>query len=208
MESATLFAKRIVNERRAQGLSVYDGGLGENPLSLPKELCQELVLHAEDKGYTPIDGHSELRDTILEHYKTDEYIPDSCVVGNGLKELLFITQLAFDGIIILIAPFWTSYDMQAEILKKPVIILKTKFSEGYKLNIEYIENEMSKYNEPKMLIFNNPTNPTGIVYTPSEVKQIAEACEKYNVTVLADEIYIDLVHTGYNTDSISKYCRY
>ena len=113
MESATLYAKRIVNERRAQGLPVYDGGLGENPLAPPDELCEELKLHVKNKGYTPVDGIPELRESILKFYNTEQYMPNSCVVGNGLKELIFIGQMAFEGTIVLLAPYWVSYGQQA-----------------------------------------------------------------------------------------------
>jgi len=205
MESATLFAKRIVNERRAQGLPVYDGGLGENPLSPPDELCEELKINVEDKGYKPIDGIPKLRESILEYYETTVYHPKSCVVGNGLKELLFIAQMAFAGKIILISPYWVSYGKHSDILNNDPFVFKTNLEDGYKINMVNFEMEISKIKGPKMLIFNNPNNPTGVVHTSNEVRQLADICRKHNVTVLTDEIYLDLVHNGYEIESISEF---
>jgi aspartate/methionine/tyrosine aminotransferase len=205
MESPTLLAKRISNERKHKGLPVYDGGLGENPMPLPKELHDELIKWSHDKTYKPVDGLPSLRDGLIDKYTSEDYKPTSVVIGNGLKELIFINQLVFNGTTIIISPYWVSYTTQCQILNKSYKVFETSDLNNYKIEFDVFNKFISKIKGPKLLIFNNPSNPTGIIYEEDEVEQLAKICKKHNIIVLEDEIYVDLIHKGYKTCSISKY---
>ena len=85
--------------------------------------------------------------------------PKNVILGNGLKELLFLLQLSFEGKIFHITPSLVSYKEQVKILKKEndLIEIETNLENQYKIDFKYLESKLKKYeNEPKIVIFNNP----------------------------------------------------
>jgi aspartate aminotransferase len=207
--SATLNCQNIVAERKKSGLHIYNFGLGDNPLRQSTFFTESLRKHAEQKDYTSSQGIDVLKTAIKKIFSTPEYIVHGTVIGNGLKELIFIMQLSFEGMIFHITPSWVSYREQLKILNKmdKLVEIPTLLEDNYKLSPEVLNNVLQIYkNEPKMLIFNNPHNPTGIHYTPQEIKNLATVLNNNNCIVLADEIYLNLVHSEEScTESISKY---
>ena len=184
--SKTLLAKQIKNDRLSKQLPVYDGGLGENPVPQPNCLIEELKKHADKKEYTSATGIKELR----------EILGKNLIVGNGLKPLLFLAQLAFskiysNGIILYFTPHWVSYKEQTKILNIKTIDIPNK---NYKVTPYLLESVLKHINVPHMIIFNNPNNPSGLIYTNDEVAELCILFKKYNSIVLSDEIYNYLGH--------------
>jgi aspartate aminotransferase len=149
-----------------------------------------------------------LQNSLKKYYLSKNYIANNILTGNGLKELLFILQLAFDGKIIHITPSWVSYKEHLTILGKldNLIEIETFQQDDYKINLTLLISILNKYKDNQiMIIFNNPNNPTGIVYQADYVKNIAEILKKYNVIIMADEIYLNVSHNNKNVCSISDY---
>jgi len=96
------------------------------------------------------------------------------------------------------------YEEQLKILNKPYKSIITKMENNFKLTPELLELNLGN-EKNKLLILNNPTNPTGAVYSKEELKKIAEICKKNNIIVFADEIYLDLTFERDYTESFSKY---
>jgi aspartate aminotransferase len=187
--SQTLYAKKIKKERLRNNQVVFDGGLGENPLPVPRVLKDVLIEHLDEKEYTDSRGIQELQNILGERL----------LVGNGLKPLLFNIQLAFsklydNGIIYHLIPYWVSYTEQTNILNINSKKIIPKNHVNWKITPEDLENELSKCNTPNLIIFNNPTNPTGCYYTREEVKDLSEVFKKYNSIVVADDIYEKIIH--------------
>lgn len=184
--SKTLLAKQIKNDRLSKNLVVYDGGLGENPVPQPKCMIDTLKKYAHMKQYTSSTGIEELQNILGKNL----------IVGNGLKPLLFLIQLAFskiysNGIILYFTPYWLSYKEQTKILNiKTVDIPNT----DYKVTPELLERVLKHVTVPHMILFNNPNNPSGLIYTNDEVEKLCEVFKKYNSIVLSDEIYNYLGH--------------
>ena len=205
--SPTLNCQNKVNERKEKKLPIYNFGLGENPITQPQYYIDSVKKYAHIKNYTPPNGVSELNNIIKKKLSIKKYIISNVLVGNGLKELLYIAQLSFKGKIIHITPSWVSYKEQIDILNRQddLIQICTTLDEDYKINPSKLDEILKQYeSENKMILFNNPNNPTGVTHTPSEVKQIAEILNKYNCIVLADEIYFNINH--YNM--IESICNY
>ena len=205
--SPTLRSKKLIQELRAQGRKVYNFGLGENPMPPSPQFVKLVQEYASEKGYASCEGVPTLNRALKGIYDTAE-TQYGIVVGNGLKELLFVIQTAFKGKIIHITPSWVSYREHIEILQREedLIELRTTIDQSYKIKPEQLEEclQNTQYT-PVLLIFNNPNNPTGISYTNSELRDISNVIGKYaNVAVLADEIYANLCHNG-DVVSISKY---
>ena len=205
--SPTLFAKNIVTERKKKNLSVYNFGLGENLLPAPKPLLEYTAQNLHNKHYGNTDGVSELNSIIKKLYSSKLYHVENIVIGNGLKELTFLVQMSFNGIIFHVTPSWVSYKEQVKILNNSnkLIEIQTELSDNFILQPDVLESYLSKYpNEKKLLIFNNPSNPTGVYTSKENVSKYAAILQKYDCIVFSDEIYGDICFNK-NYTSISEY---
>jgi len=204
--SPTLNCKNIIQERINNNQIIYNFGLGANPIKQPDFYIDCLKKYADKKEYTSAEGIPELNNTLMNTYSKNNYA-HKILLGNGLKELLYIIQLAFDGKIIHITPSWVSYKEQIKIMNKEdnLIELETTFEDNYKIDLHLLEELLIKYKtNNKLLLFDNPNNPTGLVYNNDEIKNIASLLQKYNCLVIADEIYLNLTHYD-KINSISDY---
>lgn len=206
--SPTLNCQNIIKDRVSKGLPVYNFGLGANPLAPPQYYIDCLEKYSSLKDYTPPEGVQPLQEAIKKNFQSDVYQIKNILTGNGLKELLFIIQLSFTGTIIHITPSWVSYKEQMRLLGRldRLIEIEAKMEDDYKINLKILDDVLSGIEGEKLIIFNNPCNPTGIHYTPIETELIAEVLNKHNCLVMADEIYMNLVHnTNDQIVSISKF---
>lgn len=206
-ESATLYSQKIVKNRKKEHQTVYNWGLGASPFDTPEIIVNALKENATKKQYSPVEGVPGLADIIVSKYNSPTYPidPHHVIISNGLKQILYDVQKVFGGEIIHIAPYWVSYGEQVALLGKKPVIIETKFERDFKLTADEIEAVCKKNpNKPRMLIFNNPVNPTGASYTKEELQSLAAVCSKYQIIVFADEVYLGLNHNGERL-SISTY---
>jgi len=204
--SATLDCQNIIQRRLSENKDVYNFGLGANPIQQPTLFIESLQEYANHKEYVSPEGVPELQTTLKTMYSTTNYA-DKILIGNGLKELIFIIQSAFDGKIIHITPSWISYKEQIVLLGKEndLIEIETTIETNYKLDLEILEKTLEDNKDHnKLLLLNNPNNPTGLTYSNEDIKHISKILRKYNCSVLADEIYMNLTHYE-KCNSISKY---
>jgi len=194
-----------MKERIKEGLPVYNAGLGANPLKQSWTLIYSLIKNSDKKEYTSANGIDKLSNKIKKYYSNLNYTVENTIVLNGLKELICILFLAFNGTIFLIRPSWVSYEAQLKILKKDYVSIMTKFENNFKVEPEELEKAFATGSGPKLLVLNNPCNPTGVAYSRDELREIAIICKKYDIIVFADEIYLDLVYDRNYTISFSNY---
>ena len=208
--SMTLAISAKANELKAAGERVINFGVGEPDFDTPAHIVQA-AKDALDAGYTKYiaaAGLPKLRKAIANKLKKEnnlDYDPSQIIVSNGAKHSIFNAIFATieDGDEVLIPkPYWLTYP---EVVKScggiPVYVMATA-RHGYKVTAAQIENMITPHT--KMLIFNSPCNPTGAVYTESEIRAIAEVCEEHNLIVLADEIYEKLIYGGETHFSIAN----
>lgn len=208
--SMTLAISAKANELKAAGEKVINFGVGEPDFNTPAHIVAA-AKDALDKGYTKYvaaAGLPALKKAICKKLKEDnnlDYEPSQIIVSNGAKHSIFNAVFATinQGDEVLIPkPYWLTYP---EVVKScggvPVFVM-AKARHGYKVTAAQIENMITPHT--KMLIFNSPCNPTGAVYTEKEIRDIAEVCERYNLVVLADEIYEKLIYGGETHFSIAN----
>lgn len=208
--SMTLAISAKANELKAAGEKVINFGVGEPDFNTPAHIV-DAAKDALDKGYTKYvaaAGLPELKKAICKKLKDDnglDYEPSQIIVSNGAKHSIFNAVFAVinEGDEVLIPkPYWLTYP---EVVKScggvPVFVM-AKARHGYKVTAAQIENMITPHT--KMLIFNSPCNPTGAVYTEKEIRDIADVCERYNLVVLADEIYEKLICGGETHFSIAN----
>lgn len=187
--SFTLLAKQVKMERLKNKLPVYDFGLGESPVEPPKVLQDTLIKYSHINEYTNTKGIKELQ----------ELLGSNLVIGNGLKPLLYLCQKSFhllypDRTIFHILPAWVSYQEQAKTITTNFVGIDCTEENEWKLKAEQLEKHLSKAKKGSLLIFNNPVNPTGDIYTKKEIKEFIPILTKYETIVLYDSIYSDLVY--------------
>ena len=112
-------------------------------------------------------------------------------MGPGTKELMFLTQIAFNGDILLPAPSWVSYHPQALIAKNKVYWIQTNSNTNWFPTAKTIEDKIKNIQSKNLLLFlNSPNNPSGTIC--ENLKEIASIAKKYKLIILSDEIYSKL----------------
>ena len=209
-KSETLQSKIIVNKRLDDDLPVYDGGLGANPFPLPQIMIDKLINYSDKKDYNNPEGIDELRNNIIKIYSNDNYEIEKVIVGNGLKELLYILLLSLkdEYKLYLITPCWLSYIEQSKIIGIETEFIQTSHENNYKITSERLESILSKKcSKKKVLLFNNPVNPTSTVYYRDELQDFSEVFKRNDILVISDEIYLNLTYPDIATkvESLSYY---
>ncbi|MGK0363213.1 MAG: aspartate aminotransferase [Saprospiraceae bacterium] len=206
--SATL----AINERSAtlsaENRKVYRLGFGQSPFPVPKEVTEALQAHAHEKSYLPVKGLSTLREAVANFYCRNYKMSctrDDVLIGPGSKELILNLQIALNADLLLPSPSWVSYEPQAQLVDKKVHWLATKIEEGYLLKADTLERFCKKNPDThKILLLNYPNNPVGNTYPVADLRAIANVAKKYDILILADEIYGEVHHQGAH-QSIAQY---
>ena len=192
--SATLAINEESNRLQKKGKKVYKFGFGQSPFPVPNSIIEELKKNANKNTYMPMQGLEDLRSAIsnyLNKHNKNNFEADDIVVGPGTKELMFLTQIAFNGEIILPAPSWVSYQPQSIIAKNKVHWLQTTSEFNWFPTGEQLENKIKSIKTKNLMLFiNSPNNPSGTVC--KNLKEIAEVAKKYKIVILSDEIYSQL----------------
>jgi aspartate aminotransferase len=206
--SATLAINERSNELIAQGRKIYKFGLGQSPFPVPPVVVEALRASAHEKDYLHVRGLRPLRETVTDFLHRRHGIERQrrqVLVGPGSKELIFITQLAYAGELLVPSPSWVSYAPQARIIGRRVKWLATDFAHHWKLLPDTLDAHCrTAPGVPRLLILNYPNNPTGVSYREDELAALAEVARRHQVLVVSDEIYADLDHSG-RTASISHH---
>lgn len=207
-ESETLQSSKIVKERKEKNLPVYNAGLGENPFTPHKLILDVFVQHISHKQYTSPNGIDILQQTLKDTYSTPTYNVTNSIIGNGLKELIFILMTACtDYKLYIVTPCWVSYLEQANITGIEYECITTNIKNNYKLTPSLLEQSLQNSSKKPLLFLNNPTNPTGAIYYKNELKDLSLIMKKYDVLVCSDEIYMNLVYPS-NSHKTCSICSY
>ena len=169
----------------------YGFAFGQSPFPVPK-LIQDALIKNVDKGaYAAVPGIPELRSAISKfnkHYFGMDIAPERIYVGPGTKELIFNLLEILHGTVILPTPAWLGYLPQIRFLKKNYHMLPTRANKKISPN-DLRKLALRLQDRQKILILNNPNNPTGLLYDQLELEEIADVCREQNITVISDEIY-------------------
>ena len=192
--SATLAINEESNRLKKIGKKIYKFGFGQSPFPIPEKIILALKNNADKNKYLPIQGLEELRLAIsnyLNQNNSNNFNSENIIIGPGTKELMLLTQIAFDGEILLPGPSWVSYEPQASIAKNKVHWIQTSSETNWFPTAEQLENKIKNIKNKNLLLFlNSPNNPTGTVC--KNLKEIAKIAKKYKLLILSDEIYSNL----------------
>ena len=204
--SATLAINEESNRLEKEGKKIYKFGFGQSPFPIPNSIVSELKKNAHKHTYLPMQGLEELRLSIANHlnkYNKNNFKSEDIVIGPGTKELMFLTQIIFNGEVILPAPSWVSYQPQAFIAKNKVHWIQTSNGSNWFPTSEQIEQKIKNIKNKNLILFlNSPNNPSGTVC--KNLQEIADVAKKYKLIILSDEIYSQLTFNG-QYSSISNF---
>lgn len=198
--SITLAISAKAKAMKAEGIDVCSFSAGEPDFPTPKHIC-EAAKTAIDQGktrYGAAAGELALRKAIAKKLQQDNnlnYQAENIIVTNGGKFSLFNLMQVLIGYrdeVIIPAPYWLSYPEMVKLADGTPIIVDTLAENDYKITPEQLEQAITP--RTKLFIFNSPSNPTGMVYTPKEVRALAKIIVERDILVVADEIYEKILY--------------
>jgi aspartate aminotransferase len=200
----------MVNEHRRKcrtqicDFDYYGLAFGESPFPVPDMMKNSLAHYADQGQYVPADGLFILRQAIghftKRHFKF-EVDPERIVITNGVKNALSLIVQVMNGAFVVPSPAWVGYMPIIKAFSKTPYVFHLEKGSNYKIDPEKLDHFLKMIDEKQIfLVLNNPHNPTGAVYSKSELERIAYVCRKHGVYVIADEIY------ALTTYDMSKFC--
>jgi len=201
--SQTLAMAQKSRELKAKGLDIISLSLGEPDFNTPyyiKVAAKEAIDNNFTK-YPPVPGYNDLRDAISRKFRQEnglEYSSDQIIVSAGGKHSLINVILSIvnpgDEVIIL-APYWVSYFDQVILAGGNPVVIRTKLENDFKVTPGQLEAAIT--GKTRLIIFNSPSNPTGMVYSGEDMERIARVVENHEgLFIISDEIYEHIIFEG------------
>ena len=201
--SPSVAANALVMQLRAQGRDIVNFTVGEPDFATPDHIraAARQAMDAGDTHYTSTFGTPTLLNAIVEKLARDnglEYSTKEVVAAAGGKHVIYEALAATlnpGDEVIVHTPYWVSYPDIARLNGGTPVIIPGNQANGFKLTAEELSAAISP--KTKWVVLNSPNNPTGAVYTRTELQAIAAVLrENEDVLVLSDEIYEHFVYNG------------
>lgn len=208
--SVTLAAAAKAKALKAKGVDVLSLTVGEPDFVTPKNIQKAAIASIEDgraSYYTPSGGIPELKQAIVSYVEREyqlRYQPKQVIVTDGAKYALYLLFQAILNVgdeVIIPVPYWVSYGEQVKLAEgKPVFVSSTQ-EQSFKVSVAQLETVRT--DKTKAIILNSPSNPTGVIYTEEELRQIGEWAVAHDILIIADDIYGRLVYNGHRFTPIA-----
>jgi aspartate aminotransferase len=198
--SMTLVIAAKAKAMKAEGLDVLGFGAGEPDFDTPAHI-KAAAKKALDEGktkYGAVAGETPLREAIARKLYRDNqltYNAENILVTNGGKHSLYNLFQAFlepGDEVIIPAPYWLSYPEMVKLASGVPVIVQTDLSDNFKITPAQLRQAITP--RTKFFVLNSPSNPTGVVYTPAEIRALAKVILDSQVWVISDEIYEKIVY--------------
>lgn len=187
---------------KAEGKDICSLSAGEPDFDTPEHI-RAAAKQALDNGktkYGPAAGEPALREAIATKLRQDNQLPYSAehiLVTNGGKQSIYnLLQILLDpgDEVIIPAPYWLSYPDMVKLAEGVPVILPTTAAHHFKITPDQLRAAITP--KTKLLVLNSPSNPTGMVYTPDEIRALAQVVIDHDILVLSDEIYEKILYDG------------
>jgi aspartate aminotransferase len=209
--SLTLVIDSKAKAMKAAGEDVVGFGAGEPDFDTPqhiKDACAKALADGFTK-YTPAAGIPELRQAIADKHKRENgltYKPSQIIVSCGGKHSCYNVILATcqeGDEVIIPAPYWLSYPEMVKLAGAKPVILETTDKTEFKVTPAQLRAAITP--NTRLFVLNSPSNPTGSVYTPEEIKALGDICVEKGVLIMSDEIYEHLLYDGATVKSVASF---
>jgi len=202
-ESATLAVDAKAKAKKAAGEDVVGFGAGEPDFPTPAAIVAAAAAACSDPRnhrYTPAGGLPELKQAVADKTLRDSSYavsPAQVLITNGGKQAVyeaFATLLDPGDEVLLPAPYWTTYPEAIRLAGGVPVEILTMPEQGYQVTAEQLE--AARTERTKVLLWCSPSNPTGAVASPEQVRAVGQWALEHGIWVVADEIYEHLVYEG------------
>jgi aspartate aminotransferase len=209
--SLTLAIDSKAKQMKAEGQDVVGFGAGEPDFDTPQHI-KDAAIKALNEGftkYTPASGIPELRQAIADKFKRENglsYKPSQIIVSCGGKHSCFNVILATceeGDEVIIPAPYWLSYPEMVKLASATAVIVQTTDRTEFKITPQALRQAITP--RTRLLVLNSPSNPTGSVYSPEEIKALGDVCVEKGVLIMSDEIYEHLLYDGAVHKSVASF---
>ena len=208
--STTLAIDALAKQMRADGIDVIGFGAGEPDFNTPEHIKEAAIeaIRENFTKYTPSAGIMPLREAVCLRMREDcglDYRPSQVVIASGAKHNVYIALRALvnpGDEVILPAPYWVSYYEMIKMVGGVPVVVNGLEENQFKITAQQLAQAITP--RTKCLIFNNPSNPTGMVYSREELAGIARVCVEHELYVIADEIYYGLLYDGLTFTSFAS----
>ena len=201
--SPTLAVDAKAKELKAAGEDVCGFGAGEPDFDTPefiKEACAKALAEGKTK-YAPAPGIPALRSALAEKYRNDNGVegvePAQIVVSPGGKYSCYLAIMAVvspGDEVIIPAPYWVSYPEMVKLAGGTPKSIFAGADAEFKITPEQLKEAITP--KTRMVIINSPSNPTGAIYTRSELEALTQAAVEAGIYIMSDEIYEYLLYDG------------
>ncbi|MFF3000735.1 pyridoxal phosphate-dependent aminotransferase [Streptomyces sp. NPDC057950] len=207
--SSTAALDAHIKSLLADGADIINLTGGELDFPTPQQAADgaRQAITAGHTRYTAVAGITALREAIARRLNTHwgcAYDPAQIITTNGAKQALaqLFTVLCEPGDEVLLqAPHWVSFPHMIRLAGATPVVIPTQDT-GFKITPESLQAHLTT--RTKVLLLNNPSNPTGLVYTKRELQALADLAVRHGLTIVSDEIYGDLVHDGATFTSVAS----
>jgi len=209
--SLTLAIDSKAKQMKADGQDVVGFGAGEPDFDTPRHI-KDAAIKALNEGftkYTPASGIPELRQAIADKFKRENalsYKASQIIVSCGGKHSCYNVILATceeGDEVIIPAPYWLSYPEMVKLASAKPVIVETTDKTEFKITPAQLRAAITP--RTRLFILNSPSNPTGSVYTPAEIKELGDICVEKGVLIMSDEIYEHLLYDGAVHKSVASF---
>lgn len=210
--SQSLVMAQRCQELRQRGVDVISMTLGEPDFVTPAHIKDAIctAVHADYSHYGPVAGLQSVRETISRYLLREKHIaftPQELILSVGAKQSICNTILALvnaEDEVIIPTPCWVSYGEMVKLAEGTPVFVRTCAENGFKLQADELENIITE--RTKLLILCSPNNPTGSIYTATELGALVRVLECHpNVFVISDEVYAEINYTG-SAPSLTEFC--
>lgn len=206
--SATLAIDAKAKQLKKEGKDIVIFGAGEPDFNTPENIKQAAIkaINNNFTRYTPVGGIAELKQAVVNKFKREnkiDYDISEILISCGGKHTLYNIAMALldkDDEAILPSPYWVSYEEMIKLAEAKPVFCET--NERFQLTAEKIEEKITK--KTKILILNTPSNPTGAIVDPAEIRKIAQLAIDNNFYIVSDEVYEHFIYGGKEHLSIAS----
>jgi aspartate aminotransferase len=194
--SATIAMNQKSRDLQAKGINVINLSVGEPDFFTPDHIkaAAKKAIDENFSFYPPVAGFPDLLKAIAEKFKREnnlDYTPQQIIVSCGAKHSLANAMMSLidkGDEVIIPAPFWVSYLEQVKLCEGIPVVIEARFEDNFKITASQLEAAITP--KTKALLLCSPSNPSGAVYSRTELRALADVLAKHpRVMVISDEIY-------------------
>jgi len=209
--SLTLAIDAKAKQMKAEGQDVVGFGAGQPDFDTPQHIKDAAAQALADgfTKYTPSSGIPELRQAIADKFQRENqlaYKPSQIIVSCGGKHSCYNVIIATcqeSDEVLIPAPYWLSYPEMVKLASATPVVLPTTDQTEFKITPDQLREAITP--RTRLLILNTPSNPTGTVYTPDEIKALGDICVERDILIMSDEIYEHLLYDGAAHKSVASF---